>query len=250
VSELKERYGVTVKRVVHLSFDAPSFQSQVQTAVKQLDAADVTTVLCTTCDPFTPIFLTKAADALGYQPEWVESDFLDSLSALQTPSQAVDAVGLGQPAVAASGTEAQYAFDAGAPADPTMVPDFAQVYGPLLLLFDALQAAGPDLTPAALQRGLASLPPSETGGMFGAWAFGPGSVDPNAAYGVVRWSPTLQSPVNEAPGSWQACNGGVLYLYSGMTPQLPEGQPLQCATPSSSSATAPAAGGGNAGGAP
>jgi len=250
VSELKAKDGVTVKRVVHLSLDAPSFQAQVQTAVKELDQAGVTTVLCTTCDPFTPIFLTKAADALGYQPEWVESAFLDSLAALQTPSQALDAIGLGQPSVAATGTEAEYAFDAGAPAGATMVPDFAQVYGPLLLLFDALQAAGPDLTPATFQRGLANLPPSAAGGMFGDWAFGPGSVDPNAAYGVVRWSSTLQSPVNEAPGSWQACNGGVLYPYSGMPPQLPEGEPLQCSTASSSSGVAPGAGGGNAGGAP
>jgi hypothetical protein len=93
-------------------------------------------------------------------------------------------------------------------------------YSELVEIFDALQAAGPDLTPQNLARGLHSLPvlgaPSFS---YGAWSWnegptgtgGAGNHSPLLDARFVWWNPTATSPVNNMPGSFVAVNNGARY---------------------------------------
>jgi len=221
--------GVRPLTVGPLSLGAPTVTADVRRAVVAMKGAGVTTVLCTTCGPFVPALLTRAAEQIGYSPEWVQSSGLDALGVLQPWSEASHSVALGAPAVALAGTEAEHAFDLSAPAGAKPAPDAADVYAPLVLFFDALQAAGPDLTPSSFGAGLRTLAPSLDGAMFGRWTFGPRAHDPNATYGLVRFSPTVLSPLDQSPGAWVACNGGARYAYAPEEPpQLPRAKPLDC----------------------
>jgi hypothetical protein len=114
--------------------------------------------------------------------------------------------------------------------DPTgkIVPSFPFVYEAVLLLFDGLQAAGPDLTPQTFARGVASLPPSIPGGMFGAWRFGKGIFDPSANFRVVWWDPSAVSGLDGHKGAWLNCNGGKSYYFYSAPSSLPAHTQLRC----------------------
>ena len=228
IQGLKSKYGITMRTDFHMDLNGATLDSQASTAVGEMKSAGVTTVLCTTCDFFTPIFVTKAADIADYHPEWIESDFLTALTGLQAPDQIADAVGFGRQAVPAADTEAYRAFEMGAPPGEKIIPSFSYVYEPLLMFFDALQAAGPYLTPKTFQQGLRSLPRSLTGGMYGNWSFNSSSFGPDESFGVVRWSNTALSAIDGKPGAWVKCNGGKQYGNAPGTAQLPAGVPLNC----------------------
>lgn len=228
VSQLKARYGITVSPVVNMAFNGNELQNEATTAIGKLKAAGVTTILCSTCDFVTPIFLTKAADTQNYYPEWIQTDLLDALTGLQSPTQLAHTEGFGSQVLPKQDTEAYKAFKMGAPPGEHIIPSFSYVYEPLLMFFDALQAAGPDLTPATFQKGFRSLPPSIPGGMYGGWAFTSNSFDPNSNYGMAAWSNTAVNAVDGLPGSWVNCNNGNLYNYNGTPPQLPIGKELNC----------------------
>jgi hypothetical protein len=114
--------------------------------------------------------------------------------------------------------------------DPTAEPPpaYQYVYEPLLLLFDALQAAGPDLTPETFAAGLDSLPPSLPGGELGPWSFGPGTVDPAAGFQLLRWDASAISPVDDRPGTGLPCNGGVVVSFADPAASLPDHRQLSC----------------------
>jgi hypothetical protein len=117
-------------------------------------------------------------------------------------------------------------------ADPGKIPNptYANLYATMILLFDALQAAGPDLTPLNFERGLASLPTSVPGGMYGPWKFGPGTTDPASGFQIMWWSPKGIDPEDGLPGVYRACNDGNFYSYFG-NPVLPFHQQLTCFSP-------------------
>ncbi|MHB8318923.1 MAG: type 1 periplasmic-binding domain-containing protein [Acidimicrobiales bacterium] len=228
VSQLKSRYGITVSPVITMALNGNELQNEAATAIAKLKSAGVTTILCSTCDFITPIYLTKAADTQGYYPEWIQTDLLDSLTALQSSAQLAHTEGFGSQVLPKQATEAYHAFKLGAPPGEHIIPSFSYVYEPLLMFFDALQAAGPDLTPATFQKGFRSLPPSTPGGMYGGWAFNSNSFDPNASYSMAAWSNTAVNAVDGIRGSWVNCNNGSLYNYNGTPPQLPIGKELNC----------------------
>ena len=227
IATLKAKYGITMKDQFSMSLSTTA-ESQAASVMGQMHSDGVTTVLCQSCDFFTPIFLTKAATAIGYRPEWVETNFVTALTALQTPAQIADAEGFGLEAPAKERTEAYHAFELGASPGSQLIPTYSYLYKPLLLFFDSLQAAGPDLTPVTFQKGLRSLPASIPHGMYGTWAFTTTSVDPNASYGMVKWSNTAASALDGKPGAWLSCNDARQYRLDGSPPQLPVGKPLDC----------------------
>jgi len=249
ISDLKSKYGITMMPPINLSLDGSNLIAKAGAAIGQLKAAGVTTVLCSSCDFFTPVFLTKAADAEDYHPEWIQTDFLDALTALQSPTQLSGTRGFGTQVPPQQTTEAYKAFELGASPGTQIVPSFSSFYAPLLMFFDALQAAGPDLTPRTFQQAFRRLPPSLPGGMYGNWAFSAGSFDPHASYGLVHWSSTELSAIDGQPGAWVNCNNGRQYNYSGLPPQLPIGDPVDCSASGAGSAAATAPPG-NAAGSP
>ena len=224
---LKAKYGITVKDNVNMALST-TVEGQANSVMGQMKSDGVTTILCSSCDFFTPIFLTKAATTVGYHPEWIETNFLTALTALQTSQQIANAEGFGNQAPPKQDTEAWHAYELNAPQGQTIIPSYSYVYEPLLLFFDTLQAAGPDLTPESFQKGLRSLPASNPGGMYGTWSFNSDSFDPNGTYGMVRWSNTAKSAIDTKPGAWLACNGGKQYRYNGTAPQLPANTPVKC----------------------
>jgi len=228
VQGLKNEYGITMRTDFHMDLSGSTLDTQATTVVGEMKSAGVTTVLCSTCDFFTPIFVTQAADTANYHPEWIETDFLTALTGLQAPDQIAHAEGFGRQALPASETEAYHAFELGALPGEKIIPSFSYVYEPLLMFFDALQAAGPYLTAKTFEEGFRSLPASIPGGMYGNWSFNSTSFDPNGSYGLVHWSNTALSAIDGKPGAWLACNSGRQYNYDGSTPQLPKGVELNC----------------------
>jgi hypothetical protein len=225
---LARRYHLHLARVIRYPFSLTGDSQDAANMVAQLKAAGVTTVFCG-CDPETPIYMTKAANALGYHPEWVSINVGDAYSRLPDQNQWSHDVAGGQVERPAADQEAYHVYRMVVPTGP-IVPSYASVYEPLLLLFDALQAAGPDLTPANFERGFWSLPPSLPGGMYGQWSFGPGSYDASSSFQVEWWDPNAVSPADGRKGVYQACNGGAQYSDFG-PPELPSGRQLQCFGP-------------------
>lgn len=206
--------GVKLAARVDYALDITTGQQQSTSAVAQLKSAGVTSVICA-CDPIVPSFLTQTEVQQSYYPEtgylwW--GDPLGRLGQAPEMSNAISFGTLAQSPVPAQ-TEAYQAFHM---ADPGTNPAteylyYPQLYEELLLLFDGLQAAGPDLTPQTFLRGLASLPPVPSG-EFGAWNFQTDPYDPVVSFQIGWWDPNATSATDGAKGAWQACNNGVTFL--------------------------------------
>ncbi len=234
VTDLADRYGIHLKAWIkyHLSLNAlQTAAAQAANTVTQLQADGVTTVLCG-CDPITPLFLAQDAATQHYEPEWLALGYGDAFSRLPSavsPAEWDHSIAGGYASLPPAQQEAVAAYRL-ATHDPTATPppSYQYVYEPLLLLFDGLQAAGPDLTPATFAAGIASLPPSLPGGEFGPWSFGPGTVDPSAGFQLLRWDSTATSPQDGKPGTGLPCNGGTVYRFADVAATLPDHRQLQC----------------------
>lgn len=206
--------GVKLAARVNYALDITTAQQQATNAVAQLKSAGVTTVICA-CDPIVPSFVTQAAIQQSYYPEWGTLWWGDPLGRLGQTSEMTNAISFGTLAQypVPSQTEAYQAFHL---ADPGVNPAteflyYPQLYEELLLLFDELQAAGPDLTPQTFLRGLESLPPA-SGGEFGVWNFQQDPYDPVASFQIGWWDPNATSNVDGEKGAWQGCNNGATFL--------------------------------------
>jgi hypothetical protein len=80
-------------------------------------------------------------------------------------------------------------------------------YTTVLYVFNALPAAGPNLTPETLQRGIFSLPTSQLGD-YDTWSYGPGAFSPGVDAQIGYWDPNATSPWDNKKGAWQSCDGG------------------------------------------
>jgi hypothetical protein len=215
---------------VSFTFDPATLIQSSANAVAQMRSHRVTTVICASCDPVTPIFLFIAAHADGYRPEWfLQSYFAGGTSNLDnfvanelaeagTPDEAEGILTLGNAPVARSRQEAVEAYHLGnGGSTANLLPTYLLAYEPLLDFFNLLQAAGPDLTAHTLHAAMAnttSLAPSAAGGEFGGWAYGAGVVDPSATYSLLHWSPDAVSTLDGKKGAMVACYGGRVFTYA------------------------------------
>jgi len=215
---------------VGFTFDPATLVQSSADAVAQLRSHGVTTIICSSCDPVTPVFLLQAAHADGYRPEWVFQSYFAGNSDNQdtfvrnevTKSGAADeAAGIlatGTATVAHADQEAVRAYELGnGGSQDGLLPSYPFVYGSMLYFFDLLQAAGPDLTPRTLHAAMAdtaSLAPSAPGGQLGGWSFGPGSVDPASDYQLLRWSPTATSRQDGQLGAFVPCDRGKVFRFA------------------------------------
>ena len=226
VKLLTTKYHVpksAVDTFFHYDLDIATFQQSAQQAIVQFKAAHVTTIVLA-CDPFSLGFLTKAAKAQNYHPEWLlEGTALtdtDNEAQTYTPTE-IDGHMFG----VSEANATQDIYGPGSPAGKlykkltghTIPAETTGDYGVLVNDFNALQAAGPDLTAANLARGMHALP------VLGAptYAYGAQSYNwsPTGKKGggnhssllnarFVWWTPHKTSPVNTKPGSFVAIDNG------------------------------------------
>lgn len=235
VSDLAQ-YGQKVVKSVGVEFNLSQLITQSQTAVADMKAAGVTTIIMSSADPITPRFMMTEANKLNYHPEWWFQSYFaggetdtTSLTALFPAPQVDHIIGVGNQAQPLTKQEAIKAYDLGNP-NPGVkpIPSFFFTYQTLLQFFDALQLAGPDLTPKNFEAAMMRIPTSTAGGMLGGWSGKDGPFDPSSTYGVVAYSATALNPLDGKRGAFVSCDGGNVYSYDQRGSDVPSHQQLAC----------------------
>ena len=213
---LAKQCGVHVAKTIGYSINVADYEAESASAMAQLNAAHVTTILCA-CDPIADIFLSQAADNQQYYPEWVASYFGDPIGRNYDQVEPYKVF--------------EQAYPGKQPAEvPPSSPRYYYVpYYTLMQVFDALQAAGPDLTPNTFEQGMFSLPSSAPGDYIGGqWKFGPGVFDPITSYSLAWWNPNAVSEFDGTKGAYQWCNAGQTYTLANPSALGPPGHQLNC----------------------
>jgi hypothetical protein len=225
-SQMQQKYHVPASQVANkftYGLDISTFQQSAEQAIIQFKAAHVTTVILA-CDPFSAETLTKEAAEQNYHPEWLLEGVAetDEDSVAQTFDQSeVDGhlFGLSElsPETETTGPNSLagqlYQKLTGHPIPPKTDGNYSE----LVEIFNMLQAAGPDLTPANLARGTHALP--QLGApdyQYGLWDYNtgpngqPGGGDHTAIADArfIYWDGSKISPDNGMKGTYvQVFNG-------------------------------------------
>ncbi|HMC39947.1 MAG TPA: hypothetical protein VKI19_09820 [Acidimicrobiales bacterium] len=231
---LASQCHVTVAKTVGYSINVADYEAEAANAMAQLNAAHVTTVLCA-CDPIADIFLSNAADNQQYYPEWFASYFGDPIGRNYDQKEWAHAVTGGWQWPSYTTVEPYRTFERGYPGrQPAETPPsspryYYDPYYTLLQIFDALQAAGPDLTPYTFEQGMFSVPSSAPGDYIGGqWKFGPDVFDPIVSYTLNWWSPTAVSNFDGTKGAYLWCNAAQSYTIFDPSALGPPGHQLAC----------------------
>ncbi|MCL4433555.1 MAG: hypothetical protein M1399_02115 [Actinobacteria bacterium] len=213
-----------------------SVMQEATAAMANFRSKRVTTVVCA-CDPLTPSFLADAAAAQHYYPEWLAMSVSDEtmirgiMSSPQDKAEWAHALTTMVQPTPARDQEFTVAYKLATGhelSSPPAIGDAGTVYQGILLLFSALQQAGPDLTPATFQKGMWSLPPSVQDAGMGGWSFGPGHYTTPSNFQVLYWSNDARGPITAEQGAFVACNHGAFYSYYDLVSGLPAGRQLEC----------------------
>lgn len=225
---LQDQYHVSPSQEDQYNYspDISTFPQDAQRAIIQFSADHDTSILLA-CDPISPIFLTQDAVQQNYYPEWVlngvaltDSDNFAQLwdqraidGHLFGMSEAGDTAALLSP----QGEAGQALTAAGVPINPSSVVDYFE----LLPMFNQLQAAGPDLTPANIAAGSHALPPggSDTS-PEGPWHYGSGHTLQLGSR-EVYWDGTATSPADNKQGTYVSIYGGRFFQLG----EFPTGEP-------------------------
>jgi hypothetical protein len=219
------------------NLDISTFQQSAQQAVIQFKAAGVTTVICS-ADPFSLGLLTKAAAAQNYHPEWFMTGSaltdLDQVAQGEYDLPEIQGHMFGMSESAPStGTTGPHSLAGQLYQKLTghAIPKGTDGnYGGLVEIFNDLQAAGPDLTPSTMARGIHALPTlGAPGYQYGQWTFNlgptgtPGGGDHTAGDDArfVYWDGTKTSPLNGTTGTFVAVLGGKRYTLGQWPTTLP-----------------------------
>ncbi|HZU80081.1 MAG TPA: hypothetical protein VE991_09220 [Acidimicrobiales bacterium] len=210
--------GDQVPVVIDYSLELSQIQQQMQNAIAQMQAAHVTTVVCG-CDPVGEIYATQAADQQNYGPEWFSEWLPYQFERLMSQDQWAHSIEIGLgPSIPEQQVEGYRVFKMVDPNGQPAEELYDYLYYELLFLFDGLQAAGPDLTPATLLAGFQHLPLSQPG-QAGTWQFGPGIYWPFSQAQVSYWNPTRTNANDGNQGDYSPCFGG--QWFSLIRPALP-----------------------------
>lgn len=203
--------GVKLAREATYSINVAQFQSQATNVIAQMQAAGVTTLLCY-CDPVVPIFLGNAAQSQNYRPEWVQPYWGDGQARQPYGGNWQGLMAPGGTWPSRSADEAYQVFKLAGGSTPAETY-YAAAYGTLMQLFTSLQAAGPTLTPANLQRGTMALPDSV--GFAGRWTYRTGAhaFTPVDQAPVGWFDPTMTSGFDGQKGGYRSCEGGRFFGY-------------------------------------
>lgn len=209
--------GVKVAKTIAYSINVADYEEEAASAMAQLNAAGVTTILCA-CDPIADIFFSDSANSEQYYPEWLASYFGDPVGRNYNQNEWSHVITAGFEWPDYTTVEPYKTFERAYPGQqPAETPPsspryYYNPYYELLQVFDALQAAGPDLTPYTFEQGMFALPPSAPGDFIGGqWKFGQGVFDPIVSYSLAWWSSTAVSKFDDTAGAYQWCNSGQTY---------------------------------------
>lgn len=232
-SLLSKQCGVKVAKVIGYSINVADYEEEAASAMAQMNASHVTTLLCA-CDPIADIFLSEAADSQDYDPEWFATYFGDPIARNYDQKEWSHVIVAGFQWPNYTTVEPYKTFERAYPGQqPAETPPsspryYYDPYYQLLQIFDALQAAGPDLTPYTFEQGMFSLPPSTPGDdIAGQWQFGQGVFDPIHSYTLAWWDPNVISNFDGTKGAYQWCNSGQSYTLADPS-ALGSHQQLQC----------------------
>ena len=217
--------------------DISTFAQSAQQAIVQFKAEGVTTVIIGS-DPYSAGLLTKAAAAQNFYPEW----FLEGV-ALTDEDQAVQAYddpaevaghlfGMSElsPPTETSGPRSLAGQLYKKLTGHTIPSGTDGGYSTLIYIFDALQAAGPDLTPQNLARGLHAIP--DLGAplyQYGKWSWNsspsgtPGGGDHTAGVDArfIWWNADAISPINGQKGTYEVAFDGKRFTLGQWPKSLP-----------------------------
>jgi hypothetical protein len=233
-----ERYHQKVVRSVGVEFSLAQLVQQSENAVAQMKAAGVTTIIVSSADPITPTFMMQAADKQGYYPEWWFQSYFaggetdtDALTRLFPADQRDHIISTGNQAMPLAQQEAVRAYNIGNQTPGVKpIPSFIFTYQSILQLFDALQLAGPDLTPQNFQAAMRLIPRSVPGGMLGGWNGKDGPFDASSGYKVVKYDNSSISGLDGLRGAFVSCDGGKEYSYDAHGSDVPRHQQLSCSS--------------------
>jgi hypothetical protein len=204
------RCGAAPARRISYTINVATMGNQSTSIIAQLKAANVTTVLCY-CDPVVPIFLTNSADGQDYHPEWWSPGWGDAQAQQLSQNQWTHAIVIGGEYPARKDDQAYRVYKLANPNGEPQSPYYAVAYGILLLLYDALQQAGPDLNPVNFQKGWFSL--GTISGPAGTLVWKPGNFSPVISAPASWYDPNKTSNFDGDPGSYRECQGGSFFPF-------------------------------------
>lgn len=223
---LQQSCGLTLAKRVTYAINISSFEQQAVSIIAQMKQAGVTTVVCG-CDPLFPILLYQAAEQQQYYPEWLGIGWYDPQGRLPAQDQMAHMISQEGQFPPATQTEAARVFQLADPGGSPAEQYYAVAYYSVLYLFDALQAAGPNLNPATFQQGVFSMPRSAPGDV-GTWQGGANAFSPVQTTQIGWWNPTATSDFDGQKGAWQSCEGGRWFTFLDPNAWQPNHTQLSC----------------------
>lgn len=217
--------GVTPKEASY-SINVVQYQAQATNTIAQMRAAGVTTILCY-CDPLVPIFLENAAQSQQYNPEWISTYWGDGQARQPASGNWGGLIAMGGQSPDMKQTEAYRVFKLASGGAEPREQYYAVAYATIMQIFNGLQAAGPDLTPATFARGMFSLPPSADSFM-GQWTYGSNKYSPATATQIGWFDPNMTSAFDGKKGGFRNCDSGQKFPWTSTTGWGGPGQQLHC----------------------
>jgi hypothetical protein len=224
-NQAESKYHVADNRFdfYNYALDISTFPQDAQKAIVQFSADHDTTVTLA-CDPISPIFLTQDAVNQNYYPEWliigVAGTDTDNWAELWDPREINNRLfGISEAAATAqilspNSDAGQSLRKMGIPINISSVTDYYE----WLSIFNQLQEAGPNLSPAAIAAGTPKLPTAT--GAFGTWDYGnthSAIVDAREVY----WDGSKTSTATGKQGTYLEIYNGRRFRLGG----FPSGQP-------------------------
>ena len=223
--EQQDRFDEDVLLTESYVLDLPNMPAKAAELIAQFKAEGINSIVFLG-DPFMPGYLTEAATAQEYYPEWIFTGTAltdtNTLARTWDPAQMEHAYGISQLA-APTDQDIQeavtlYRWYVG---DEDALPPAESQYGLIApaaaWLLRGIHMAGPELTPETFARGQFRIPPAGGGPTnpqvsFGNWGIFP-EIDYHGIDDAVElwWDPTVEAEDERGQvglGVWRRSNGG------------------------------------------
>jgi hypothetical protein len=179
-TELKSKYGVTIKASVTYLYDPSQAQNIARTVINKMKAAGVTTIMVS-ADPLIPANYTQEATAQDYFPEWViaPSVYVDTTIFARTYDQKQWAHAFGMSALPARGPRTEsnsYTLYKWFTGQEPPINDQGIPFARTSLFMLGIHLAGPNLTPDTFKEAMFSYLPQ-----------GSSPVRPYVSWGTKLW---------------------------------------------------------------
>jgi hypothetical protein len=237
-AEQQDRFDTDVALTESYVLDLPNMPAKAAELIAQFKAEDINTIVFMG-DPFMPGYLTEAATAQDYYPEWIFTGTAltdtNALARAWDPAQMERAYGISQLAVPTD-QDLQEAitlyrwYFGGEDTMPPAPSQYALIAPGASWLLSGIHMAGPELTPETFARGLFRIPPAGGGPSNPQVSFGNWGVFPEIDYHAIDdsvemwWDPTVEvEDERGAPGTgaWRRSNGGERFTIGEAPPPRP-----------------------------